>query len=204
VKHKQTGGRSSDSTLRLRKTLRGIVYSIRPSVARSVGLVTSLDDLLTVDGVSAWNLGLQVLRNGSTDNSSLGARFLAWTNAELAAEQTRWKTVHVLAESVESRLSVGSLEMNWVSSIANTSAFADRILHGESILTTDVVERFSKITRKLTLLPESDHWQSLDNLLVELDRLVCFPVQALIGEVPSLVSSEFAKDLASWLSVENG
>jgi hypothetical protein len=189
--------------MRLRRTLRGLVYSIRPSIARSVGLATVLDDLLTVDGIRAWNLGLQVLQNGPTNSSVLGSRFHDWVKTELVEEEVRWRTLHILAESLESRLTVDGSEMSWNSSTENVLAFADRIRRGEAVLTADVAERFTAITGTLASWHNSNFWQSLDQLVEELGGLVSFPVHELTSEKPSMVNSKFIEDLASWLSLDN-
>ncbi len=179
--------------------LRGVVFSIRPTVARSVGLVTSIDDLFNADGVRAWSLGLLMLQNGCAEQSALGPRFVEWIQAEVAAERLRWRTLHVLAESIESRLKSDGPDATWCSSASNTLAFAARVRHVEAVLTADVVDRLTKIVDELNCLHGTAHWQSLECLIEELSAVLKFPVHDLPDDIPTLVNHMFTDDLASWL-----
>jgi hypothetical protein len=190
-----------DETLnRFNRTFRGIVFSMRPSLARSVGFVTSLDDLLTVEGVRAWGLALQIMQAESAERFAPTSRFAQWATAEVDAEKRRWQTVHLLAESVESRLDALRPGGTWGSSAMNAMAFSSRIRQGEAVFTVDLVGRFAELIERLTLLSDDGHWESIEHLVEELNVLLSFPVYDMTTHAPSILNRMFTHDLAIWLA----
>jgi hypothetical protein len=188
------------SEARLGLTLRGIVFSIRPSLARSLGQRSELEDLLTTDGLLAWKVGLQVLATeAEKTDSAMSARLREWVTCELDAEMARRATFHILAEAIESRLTVATCDTRWTATAANVHTFQERSGRGESMLTFDVAQRLRSASAAIARIADANSHESVGRLLTSLaavDSLACHATP----EVPptSIVDPRFADDLRRW------
>ncbi len=187
----------------VRDQLRGLVYSLRPSVAVSVGLGAPLGDCLTLHGSFGWLAGISLVsRSHSLWSARFSGGFSEWLAFEQRVEPLRWKTAGVLLSTLGGSLSAAFRtrdSFRWDVWAANLRSFETQAMYGAAQVTSDDYDVISELLCGLSYFQPSaqdeEAFAAVNQTMTQLREHVRRDCSTRPG--PPLVPAEY-RDLVRW------